>query len=196
MALTVGRTIATAFRLYRQRFADFLLISLKATTWLSIPFLVFLLGGAGIATMAIAAVQSSSPESAIPSIAGLAVLLIVIYFALLFYCGAKSFTNEALIARLTFLDLSGKPETVKVSWNQIRRRMWHIWLARFMVGLILLAIGYGISIASGFLLVFLELIWRESILVDLVGYFLNLASYAVQLWFTARLLVPDLSVAM
>ncbi|PSB03420.1 hypothetical protein, partial [Merismopedia glauca] len=185
-----------AFDIYRSRFAEFLAISLKATTWLGIPFLVLLAGGVIIASMALAASQGSNPESVVFTIAGLGVLLVVIYFALLIFCGAKSFTNEALIARLSFGDLSLKPETVKTGWEQIRRRMWHIWLARFMVGVIIWAASVGISLVSGFLVGLLTLIWREPLLARLLGDILELLGYVIQLWLSARFLIPDLSVAM
>jgi hypothetical protein len=196
MTLTVGNAIATALRLYRSRFAEFLVISLKATLWLAVPFLVLLLGGIGIAGMAIAAAQASRPETIVFSILGLGILLLVVYLALLFFCGAKSFTNEALIARLSFLELSAKPETVKQGWQQIRKRMWHIWLARFMVGIVVGAASFGVSIASDFLGGFLVLIFGEALLAQLLQTVLGLLSYVLQLWLSARFLLPDVSVAL
>ncbi|MGB5899854.1 MAG: hypothetical protein WBD58_08160 [Geitlerinemataceae cyanobacterium] len=127
--LSIGNVVSAAFRLYRDRFASYLGIAIRASLWALAPFLAIL----------------PIPLLFIFGQAELSILWIVVPIWLLFFfwCWAKSIVNSALISRLAFGILANKPETVQDARRQIAPKQWtFLWSATLTI-----LIVYGILIA-------------------------------------------------
>ncbi len=201
--LSVGNVVSAAIRLFRSHLGQYLGISLKAIGWSSLPLIPLLIMVILFATATAMLTGSNSSGSAMGLI-GVGVLLIPVVLVLWVFCAAKAITNQTLVARLAYQDLMNQPESTATGWQQIRKRMWHFWLARLMVGLIVGAVSFGVSVVQRILNGGLQLIvgslggstQSAATLVVLIGLITLLVSWAIQLWIQARLFVPELSIAM
>jgi hypothetical protein len=198
--LSVGNVVSAAIRLFRSHLGQYLGISLKAVGWMCVPWIPLTI--AIILFVSAAALSSSSSGNSVGLIA-VGVLLIPVFLVLLVYCGARAITNEALIGRLAFQDLMNQPESTATGWQQIRKRLWHFWLARFMVGLIVFAVSAGMSILQNIMTVVPSAMGGSggsngaaAMLLVLITLVMTLVSYGLQLWIQARLFVPELPIAV
>lgn len=167
-----------------------------------VPWIPILIAFVLFAT-AMATFGSTRTGGASGGLIAVGVLMIPVVLVLLVFCSAKAITNQALISRLAFQDLMAQPESTATAWRQIRQRTWHFWLARFMVGLIVWAVSFGFSVLQNILTAIPEALSSGSsgrsalaMLAALIAVVILLASSAAQLWFQARLFVPELSIAM
>ncbi len=202
--LSVGNVVSASIRLFRSHLGQFLGIALKAVGWLVIPWIPVLLAFIVFAT-AYATFASSGSNNNFGGLIAFGVLMIPVFLVLLIFCSAKALTNEALISRLAFQDLIGQPESTAVAWQQIRKRTWHFWLARFVVALIIGAVSFAFSVLQNILTAIPQAIVSSSnsssnsaaaLLVGLIALVIVLANYGAQLWFQARLFIPELPIAV
>jgi hypothetical protein len=205
--LSVGNVVSASVRLFRSNFKPYMGIALKVMAWGLVPLIP------SVINLAIWVLEvSANPASDGGTVRGLRSLMTMlspIFFLLGIFCSAKAWTHGALISRLAFQELVGQPETVKEGWQQVRKRLWHFWLARFMVGLI----GAVVTVV-GFLVLTIVLLLSVgstmvmfginsadppgafSVMVGLITIGFFLLALVVPLWFQARLFVPELTVAV
>lgn len=113
------------------------------------------------------------------------------------YGWAKSSMISAQISRLAFGELINKPETAKSAENHLKNRMWSFLGAGILVGLILFAINFGLSIVSNILQIAVTaILGNNNSLAVLIGFAIALVTWAIQLWFQARYLIPELPIAI
>ncbi|NJM45866.1 MAG: hypothetical protein HC860_06540 [Alkalinema sp. RU_4_3] len=201
--LSVGNVVSASIRLFRSHMGQFLGIALKAVGWMALPWIPILLAVVVFAT-AMATLSSAGSSSNPGGLIAFGVLMIPVFLVLLIFCSAKVLTNEALISRLAFQDLISQPESTAVAWQQVRKRTWHFWFARLMVGLILGAVSFAFSLLQNILTAIPQALVGSSsrsgsaaaMLVGLIVLVVLLANYAVQLWFQARFFIPELPIAL
>jgi hypothetical protein len=200
--LSVGNVVSASIRLLRSHFGQFLGIALKAVGWMAIPWIPILLAFIVFAT-AYATFSSSGSSSNPGGLIAFGVLMIPVFIALVIFCSAKALTNEALISRLAFQDLISQPESTAAAWQQVRKRTWHFWFARFMVGVILTAVSFAFSLLQNILTAIPNAMVGSrssgsaaAMLVALIALVILLVSYAAQLWFQARFFIPELPIAV
>jgi hypothetical protein len=203
--LSVGNVVSASIRLFRSHLGQFLGIALKAVGWMAIPWIPILLAFIVFATAYATFSSSGSSDSSGPGgLIAVGVLMIPVFFALLIFCSAKALTNEALISRLAFQDLISQPESTAAAWQQVRKRTWHFWFARFMVGVIVGAVSFAFSILQNILTAIPNAMVSSSrssgsaaaMLVGLIALVILLVNYAAQLWFQARFFIPELPIAV
>lgn len=113
------------------------------------------------------------------------------------YGWAKAAMISAQISRLAFGELINKPETAKSAENHLNPRMWSFLGAGILVGLILFAINFGLSIVSNILqLTVRAILGNNNSLAALIGLVIILVIWAIQLWFQARYFIPELPIAI
>lgn len=200
--LSVGNVVSASIRLFRSHLGQFLGIALKAVGWMAVPWIPILLAFIVFAT-AYATFSSSGGSSNPGGLIAFGVLMIPVFLALLIFCSAKALTNEALISRLAFQDLISQPESTAAAWQQVRKRTWHFWFARFMVGVILAAVSFAFSLLQNILTAIPQAMVGSrssgsaaAMLVALIALVILLVSYAAQLWFQARFFIPELPIAV
>lgn len=144
--LSVGDVVTTGFRLYGAQAKPFLLISLIATLWVLVPFVV---------AFAIALFYVVTQDYY-----ALLGLVIPAWVVLLLYCLGKYLANSALISRLSFQELINEPESLTDARRYTRSRVWSFLLVALGVTLIFLGItiafylaiavlGFGVIAALG-----------------------------------------------
>lgn len=193
--LSVGDVVTTGFRLYGAQAKPFLLVSLIATLWVLVPFVV-----AFAIAIFYVVVQDYYPFLG---------LLVPAWIVLLLYCSAKYLANSALIARLSFKDLINQPESLIDGRRYTRSRLWSFLLAAVVVGLIFTGIlfvfylaiavlGVGMfaavggfsSIASGRINVTL------AIILGLLFFLILIAAILFFCWLSVRLSGAELPLAV
>jgi len=113
------------------------------------------------------------------------------------YGWAKASMISAQISRLAFGELINKPETAKSAENHLKNRMWSFLGAGILVGLILFAINFGLSIVSNILQISVTaILGNNNSLAVLIGFAIALLTWAIQLWFQARYFIPELPIAI
>jgi hypothetical protein len=200
--LSVGNVVSASIRLLRSHLSQFAGISLKAVGWMAIPWIPIFLAFIVFAT-AMVTFSTTGGNSNPGGLIAFGVLMIPVFLVLLIFCSAKAIANEVLISRLAFQDLISQPESTAAAWQQIRKRTWHFWFARFMVAVIVGAVSFAFSLLQNILTAIPQAMVGSSssgssaaMLVGLIALVIVLASYAAQLWFQARLFVPELPIAM
>jgi hypothetical protein len=206
--LSVGNVVSASIRLFRSNFKAYAGIALKVMAWGLVPLIPSVINLA-IWVLEVSANPASDSTVTAKGLRSLVTLLSPVFFLLGIFCSAKAWTHGALISRLAFQELVGQPETVKEGWQQVRKRLWHFWLARFMVGLI-----GGVVTVAGFLVLTIVLLLSVglamlmfgvnsadppgafSLMVGLITIIFFLLALMVPLWFQARLFVPELPVAV
>jgi hypothetical protein len=194
--LSIGNVVSAGFRLYRGHLAQYLGIALRATGWAMLPFL-------GMVPIIGLLVLSFQNDSVNPGFLSVAMLLIIPLVLGWMFCAAKYFTQEAIIARHAYMQLIHQPEDGTTTTKYLRKRLWHFWGAKVIVGLILMGVSFGISmIQQIFLVLPMTLLGTNkstgvlAALVGLITVAFSLVSWGVQLWFSARFLVVELPIAI
>lgn len=124
--LSVGNVFSAGFRLYRDRFKAYFFISVRATLWIILPFLVII----PIVIFSNFDYLSFSAQ----------VALVALSLILSCYCFAKYIANSALISRLAFLQLIESPESVRES-----RRYVNAKILLFMPFVIFYSLFYAVA---------------------------------------------------
>jgi hypothetical protein len=204
--LSVGNVVSASIRLLRSNLKQYMGIALKVMAWGLVPLIPSLINLAVQITE-----MSANTSDAAVSVTGLRAFLNLsrpLVFLLGIFCSAKAWTHGALISRLAFQELMGQPESTKEGWQQVRKRLWHFWLARFMVGLIIWTVTVVLSVVLFLSLIFSVALLMGifglgsapptsfSFLVGLVAIILFLLIWLLPLWLQARLLITELPVAV
>lgn len=204
-ALSVGNVVSAGFRLYSNHLQQYLGLAFRATGWTLLPMitsfgiLIFLIG--------FGAVGASSGDSAPVAIAILLGLILAIPLILLWiFCFAKYYLNAALISRLAYGALTDQPETVREGLQAIRTKMWNFWLVQILIWGILVGVSMVWSFAQQIIMIIPAafvgssrdsgMIAIAGIVMALLVFILLLLQYGFQLWISARLFVPELSIAL
>jgi hypothetical protein len=189
--LNIGNVVSAALRLYQSRRQAYLGISLRAMLWLGLPFLFFIIGG-----IFIAGLMFNEPMAGVLFFPFILIALPVYLFAL-----AKYLANATLIGRLAFGDLTNQPESVTAARKQVDPKLWQIWLASFLVGLVNFAISFGFSLILNIFTVAIGISsGGDSAVVAAIFsglvVILQIISLGVQLWVGARLFLVQLPIVV
>jgi hypothetical protein len=200
--LSVGNVVSASIRLFRSNFKQYAGIALKVMAWGLVPIIPSLMN------LAVWVLEVSNGLGAAQGLRGLTTMLRPVFFLLGVFCSAKAWTHGALISRLAFQELMGQPESTKEGWQQVRKRLWHFWLARFMVGLIsatatvvvlvvlFLLLAFSVGLVMGLLGLGSNPSVGFSFMVGLIAIVVFLLALLLPLWLQARLLLTELPVAV
>ncbi|MGC1247502.1 MAG: hypothetical protein WA865_14910 [Spirulinaceae cyanobacterium] len=189
--LSIGNVVNASLRLYRDNLKTYLSIALTASLWAFSPFLF------GLLIVALIALNVGTNTSLIPAI----ILAFLVWLVAVFYCGAKSLKNYALISRLAFGMLADQPETRTVASESIQPKMWDFLQVQVLLSLFMGLINFGLSLAQSLTVGLLTSILAGILgrnnplvfLITVVGQFLILGVY---LWVYARFFIPEVPLAM
>jgi hypothetical protein len=198
--LSVGNVVNAGFRLYGARAKEYLQIATIATLWVLLPY------GVAIGLVIFFAIVQNYYTWLGLLIPALPVLFV---FTL-----AKYLANTALIARLAFNELTNQPESLKEARRYTNSRKWRLLLMSLLLGLLIAAaivplyillvfLFFGMVTAAGGSqiltggtpspenvnagLLLLLLLVSLVLLVGIIVFFL---------WLNARLVAPDLPIAV
>ncbi|MBD1868732.1 glycerophosphoryl diester phosphodiesterase membrane domain-containing protein [Cyanobacteria bacterium FACHB-471] len=194
--LDVGNVVSAGIQLYRTHFQQYIGISLIATLWALLPFLLI--------------IPIILFYTAVQAYYGTLGLVIPAWIVLTIYCSAKYFAGAGAIARLAFTTLVNQPESVESAKRYADFRMWSFWNINFLLLLMYLGVYFVAVIA---LLIVLAATGAFSLLTNpdpfaltsnpgpliLTGLFvllLVLAIVFVFVWLSSRLAVADLPLAV
>ena len=130
--LSIGNVVSTGLVLYRSNLKTYFFIALQAYLWILLPLLLF-----GVAS-GFLLFNRQYP-----------VLLLAIAFITLLGGIGKYLTNSALISRLSYQELIGKPETESAARQHIDPKIWKFWGVSIIVSVLLFLIYLLTAIASG-----------------------------------------------
>ena len=170
--LTIGNTINTAFRLYRDRFQTYVFFAVRACLWSLLPLVLQLI-------LSQLLYQTITPEQG--SDIGLRLFL----FPVQIFSAAKSLFNSAVISRLAFQDIIYQPETAGQAEKKVKPKMWRLWWMQVLLGLLGAAIILPITLS----LVLVSFIPILGVLLILPASFC-LAFFF--LWLSARIYIAEL----
>ena len=170
--LTIGNTINTAFRLYRDRFQTYVFFAVRAGLWSLLPLILQLI-------LSQLLYQTITPEQG--SDIGLRLFL----FPIQIFSAAKSLFNNAVISRLAFQDIIYQPETAGQAEKKVKPKMWRLWRMQVLIGLL----GAAIILAITLSLVLVSFIPILGVLLILLAFFCLPVFF---LWLSARIYIAEL----
>ena len=170
--LTIGNTINTAFRLYRDRFPTYVFFAVRACLWSLFPLVLQLI-------LSQLLYQTITPEQG--SDIGLRLFL----FPIQIFSAAKSLFNNAVISRLAFQDIIYQPETAGQAEKKVKPKMWRLWRMQVLIGLL----GAAIILAITLSLVLVSFIPILGVLLILLAFFCLPFFF---LWLSARIYIAEL----
>lgn len=142
--LSVGNIVSSSFQLYREKFKEYLPITLAAVGWSLLPILGLIALG-----LVVLVIMGVSPQPTAG--AGLGVLGVVAIVVLAVFSSAKSLANSALITRLAFGELTNEPEALTEARRFTNSRKWSFFATQIWVGLIGAGLVLGVYIVAGLL---------------------------------------------
>lgn len=198
--LSVGNVVNAGFRLYGARAKEYLQIATIATLWVLLPYVVTI---GLVIVFAIVRDYFAWLGLLIPAVIGLFLFTIAKYVA-----------NAALIARLAFNELTENPESLKEARRYTNSRKWRLLLMNVLLSLLI-----GVAIIPLYLLLFIVFFGMLSaaggsqiltggtlnpanvnagllLLLLLVSLVLLVGIIVFFLWLNARLVAPDLPIAV
>ncbi|NCR16232.1 MAG: hypothetical protein GPJ22_02365 [Microcystis aeruginosa LL13-03] len=170
--LTIGNTINTAFRLYRDRFPTYVFFAVRAGLWSLLPLVLQLI-------LSQLLYQTITPEQG--SDIGLRSFL----FPIQIFSAAKSLFNNAVISRLAFQDIIYQPETAGQAEKKVKPKMWRLWWMQVLIGLL----GAAIILAITLSLALVSFIPILGVLLILPAFFCLPFFF---LWLSARIYIAEL----
>ena len=170
--LTIGNTINTAFRLYRDRFPTYVFFAVRACLWSLFPLVLQLI-------LSQLLYQTITPEQG--SDIGLRLFL----FPIQIFSAAKYLFNNAVISRLAFQDIIYQPETAGQAEKKVKPKMWRLWWMQVLIGLL----GAAIILAITLSLVLVSFIPILGVLLILPAFFCLPFFF---LWLSARICIAEL----
>ena len=170
--LTIGNTINTAFRLYRDRFPTYVFFAVRACLWSLFPLVLQLI-------LSQLLYQTITPEQG--SDIGLRLFL----FPVQIFSAAKYLFNSAVISRLAFQDIIYQPETAGQAEKKVKPKMWRLWWMQVLIGLL----GAAIILAITLSLVLVSFIPILGVLLILLAFFCLPFFF---LWLSARIYIAEL----
>ena len=170
--LTIGNTINTAFRLYRNRFQTYVFFAVRACLWSLLPLILQLI-------LSQLLYQTITPEQG--SDIGLRLFL----FPIQIFSAAKSLFNNAVISRLAFQDIIYQPETSGQAEKKVKPKMWRLWWMQVLIGLL----GAAIMLAITLSLALVSFIPILGVLLILPAFFCLPFFF---LWLSARIYIAEL----
>ncbi|NCS14733.1 MAG: hypothetical protein GPJ02_03620 [Microcystis aeruginosa G13-12] len=170
--LTIGNTINTAFRLYRDRFPTYVFFAVRACLWSLLPLVLQLI-------LSQLLYQTITPEQG--SDIGLRSFL----FPIQIFSAAKSLFNNAVISRLAFQDIIYQPETAGQAEKKVKPKMWRLWRMQVLIGLL----GAAIILAITLSLALVSFIPILGVLLILPAFFCLPFFF---LWLSARIYIAEL----
>jgi hypothetical protein len=170
--LTIGNTINTAFRLYRDRFQTYVFFAVRACLWSLFPLVLQLI-------LSQLLYQTITPEQG--SDIGLRLFL----FPIQIFSAAKYLFNNAVISRLAFQDIIYQPETAGQAEKKVKPKMWRLWWMQVLIGLL----GAAIILAITLSLVLVSFIPILGVLLILLAFFCLPFFF---LWLSARIYIAEL----
>jgi len=170
--LTIGNTINTAFRLYRDRFPTYVFFAVRACLWSLLPLVLQLI-------LSQLLYQTITPEEG--SDIGLRLFL----FPVQIFSAAKYLFNSAVISRLAFQDIIYQPETAGQAEKKVKPKMWRLWWMQVLLGLL----GAAIILAITLSLALVSLIPILGVLLILLASFCLPVFF---LWLSARICIAEL----
>ncbi len=192
--LDLGNVVSAAFRLYKSHVKQYLGFAAKAVFWILGPLL--------------ALVPLIFGVMMVGRTNGLSWLLIPVWFGVFLYCIAKSLANSTAIYRLAYQELIEQPETSQQALKFTTSRQWNFLWAGLYQGL--LALGFTIALYLGSAIVlglpgvaliyavggFAEMNIAAGLIIFLFVLIALCAFLTGFLWFAARMVIADLSLAI
>jgi hypothetical protein len=170
--LSIGNTLHTAVRLYRDRFQTYAFFAVRAALWSLVPLILQLVFSQLL-------YQTIIPEDG--SDLGLRLFLLPIQI----FCAAQSIFNCAVISRLAFQDIIYQPETSGEAARKVRPKMWRLLWMQILLGLLAFLLMVSIMITL-----------TLATFLPIIGVLLILAAFLclpwVLYWFSARFLPAEL----
>ena len=170
--LTIGNTINTAFRLYRDRFQTYVFFAVLACLWSLLPLVLQLI-------LSQLLYQTITPEQ------GSDIGLRLFIFPIQIFSAAKYLFNNAVISRLAFQDIIYQPETAGQAEKKVKPKMWRLWWMQVLIGLL----GAAIILAITLSLVLVSFIPILGVLLILLAFFCLPVFF---LWLSARIYIAEL----
>jgi hypothetical protein len=191
--LNLGNVVSAAFRLYKTNFKSYVGLAAKAVLWVFVPFMAL------VPVIILAALSQRNP---------LVWLLLPAWLVFFFYCIAKSLANSTAIYRLAYQELIDQRETGQQALKFTHSRRWSFLLAGLWSGLLGFGVMLGIYLVT-FIVAGLPMIaiingaggpnragpgpWLLVVLIGLVAFLLVLTAF---LWFSARMVITDVALAV
>ncbi|BBC24475.1 hypothetical protein [Pseudanabaena sp. ABRG5-3] len=181
--LSIGNVVSTGLVLYRSNLQTYFGIALKAYLWIILPLILL-----GVAS-GLFVVSKRYPW-----------LLLAIALVLLILGIAKYQTNAALVSRLAYQELIGKPESEQTARQQIDSKLWRFWWVAISVGLRLFIVYIISAIVIIMIAGVLGLIFGRIFTYGTGGLLISLAvglGIAIILsWYFARWMIAEVPLAV
>lgn len=189
--LSVGNVVSAAFRLYRDHMKTYFGVALRATLWSLFPFVLMALLSAIVIPIFLNVFETQGAAFGVA-----ALILIPVGLLILFYCGAKSLLNSALIAKLAFGMLVDRPESVIEARKQLQSKLWRFLWVQLLVTILLLVANFGLSIVQSIVIGIFSAILQDSLAIAIVSLLIGIASTIAYLYVSSRLLIPEVPLAL
>jgi hypothetical protein len=118
------------------------------------------------------------------------------------YGWAKCLAVAGVISRLVYGEIIERPETINDARRHVNPRMWNLFGASFLVGLIFVCITIAVIIIASIFSVFIAVIMKNNpnpllvILVILLGVVAIIGVVFLYLWIFSRLSLYELSIVL
>jgi hypothetical protein len=181
--LSIGNVVSTGLVLYRSNLKTYFFIALRAYLWIVLPLILI-----GVSS-GLFLVSRQYPW-----------LLLAIAFVLLIAGTAKYQANVALISRLAYQELIGKPESVAQARRTIDPKLWRFWSVAFSVGirltLIYFVVGFCFGLISGIFVAILGRGLNPALAGLFVGAVVVIAVLILLSWYFARWMIAEVPLAV
>lgn len=181
--LSIGNVVSTGLVLYRSNLKSYFGIAFQAYLWIILPLILL-----GIAS-GLFLISRQYPW-----------FLLAIAFVLLIGGIAKFQTNAALISRLAYQDLIGKPEVESKARQHTDPKLWKFWWVSIVVGIQLLLIYILAAIAMGIVAGALGFALRNTLGPILAGFLVfaivALGIAIIMSWYIARWGIAEVPLAV
>jgi len=181
--LSIGNVVSTGLVLYRSNLKTYFGIALQAYLWIILPLILIVVASG----LFIASRQYPW-----------AVLLIA--FILLLAGIGKYLTNSALISRLAYQELIGKPEPINLARQYIDPKIWKFWWIALSVSLRLILIYIVVAIAFGIITAVLISLFRtlfSPLIAGIIATSVIVLGVAIILsWYFARWMIAEMPLAI
>lgn len=188
--LSVGNVVSAAFRLYRDRLKTYVGVAIRATLWSL--FAVVLIG---VLCAIVIPIFLNVFETQSAAFAISALILIPLGLFILFYCGAKSLLNLALISKLAFGMLIDRPESSKEARKPLQSKLWRFFFVNFLVTILLFIANLSLSLVQSALLGVFQLFLSE-LMLGIFTLLVAIASMVAYSYVSSRLLIPEVPLAV
>jgi hypothetical protein len=142
--LSVGNVVSAGVRIFRSNLTRFLGLSLIASLWFLVPFVLFIVSMLPVLILRVSGQNGAS----------IGILFFIIGIALavgsFIYACAKYAEISGRVSRLAFQELINKPETSSQARQVTTPRLWNFFFAGLLTLLIFFGVNIGVIIVTVF----------------------------------------------